>query len=55
MEKNYIDIDINPNPKFKSNEVYQAAKGWIESMGYEVRFKTVAPLVTSAADWLVRC
>ena len=48
-------IDINPNPKFKSNEVYQAAKGWIESMGYEVRFKTVAPLVTSAADWLVRC
>ena len=51
----YIDIDINPNPKFKSNEVYQAAKGWIESMGYEVRFKTVAPLVTSAADWLVRC
>ena len=51
----YIDIDINTNPKFKSNEVYQAAKGWIESMGYEVRFKTVAPLVTSAADWLVRC
>ena len=51
----YIDIDINPNHKFKSNEVYQAAKGWIESMGYEVRFKTVAPLVTSAADWLVRC
>lgn len=51
----YIDIDINPNPKFKSNEVYQAAKGWVESMGYEVRFKTIAPLVTSAADWLVKC
>lgn len=50
----YIDIDINPNPKYKSNEVYTTAKGWIESMGYEVRFKTIAPLVTSVADWLVR-
>lgn len=50
----YIDIDINPNPKFKSNEVYQTAKGWIESLGYEVRFKTIAPLVTSVADWLVK-
>ena len=50
----YIDIDINPNPKYKSNEVYTTAKGWVESMGYEVRFKTIAPLVTSAADWLVR-
>lgn len=50
----YIDIDINPNPKYKSNEVYQVAKGWIEGMGYEVRYKTLAPLVTSMADWLVR-
>ena len=45
---------INPNPKFKSNEVYQAAKGWVESMGYEVRYKTLCPLVTSAADWIVK-
>lgn len=50
----YIDIDINPNPQFKSNEVYQTAKGWVESMGYEVRFKTIAPLVTCVADWLVK-
>lgn len=50
----YIDLDINPNPKFKSYEVYQTAKGWIESLGYDVRFKTIAPLVTTAADWLVR-
>lgn len=51
---NYVDIDINPNPKFKSNEVYQTAKGWVESMGYEVRYKTLCPLVTSAADWIVK-
>ena len=50
----YIDIDINPNPKYKSNEVFQTAKGWVESMGYEVRFKTLAPIVTSVADWLVK-
>jgi len=50
----YIDIDINPNPKFKSNEVFAAAKGWVEGAGYEVRFKTLCPLVTSCADWLVK-
>ena len=50
----YIDLDINPNPKFKSNEVYATAKGWVESMGYDVRFKTIAPLVTSVADWIVK-
>ena len=51
---NSVDIDINPNPKFKSYEVYQTAKGWVESMGYEVRYKTLCPLVTSAADWIVK-
>lgn len=50
----YIDLDINPNPKFKSYEVYTTAKGWVESMGFEVRFKTLAPLVTTVADWLVK-
>ena len=50
----YVDLDINPNPKFKSYEVYQTAKGWVESLGYEVRFKTIAPLVTSVADWIVK-
>ncbi len=50
----YIDIDINPNPKYKSYEIYQAAKGWVESLGYKVRFKTIAPLSTCVADWLVK-
>jgi len=50
----YIDLDINPNPKYKSNEVYTTAKGWVESMGYDVRFKTLAPLVTTVADWIVK-
>ena len=50
----YIDIDINPSPKYKSNEVFQTAKGWVEAMGYEVRYKTLGPLVTCAADWIVK-
>lgn len=50
----YIDIDINPNPRYKSNEVYSAAKGWVEGSGYEVRFKTFGPLVTTFADFLVK-
>ena len=50
----YIDIDINPNPRYKSNEVYSAAKGWVEGNGYEVRFKTFGPLVTTFADFLVK-
>lgn len=54
IKPKYIDIDINPNPKFKSNEVYSAAKGWIEGLGYEVRFKTFGPLVTTMADWIVK-
>ena len=50
----YIDIDINPSPRFKSNEVFSSAKGMIEGMGYEVRFKTFGPLVTTMADYVVK-
>ena len=50
----YIDIDVNPNPKYKSNEVYATAKGWVESMGFDVRFKTLGAMATCAADWLVK-
>ena len=50
----YIDIDINPNPKYKSYEVYSSAKGMIEGLGYECRCKTFIPLVTSMADWVVK-
>ena len=49
-----IDIDINPSPKFKSNEVYSAAKGWCEGLGYHTEFKRLGPLVTTLADWVVK-
>lgn len=50
----YIDIDINPDPRYRSYEVFSQATGMVEGMGYEVRFKTLGPLVTSMADHLAR-
>lgn len=53
-EVKYIDIDLNPDPKYKSNEVFRQAVGLVEGMGYEVRYKTLGPIATYAADNLVR-
>lgn len=54
----YVDIDINPNPgdkkRNKSNEVFDAAKGWVEGEGFECRWKTLGALFTSYADWVVK-
>lgn len=50
----FVDIDINPDPKYKSNEAFDASKGWIEAEGFECRWKTLGPLITSFADWLVK-
>jgi predicted RNase H-related nuclease YkuK (DUF458 family) len=50
----YIDIDLNPDPRYKSNAVLRDAIGLVEGMGYEVRCKTKEPLVTYAANFLVR-
>jgi predicted RNase H-related nuclease YkuK (DUF458 family) len=50
----WIDIDINPDPKYKSNEVFRQAVGLVEGMGYEVRYKTLGPIATYAADHLVK-
>ena len=50
----YIDIDINPDPKYKSHVVYSGAKGLVEGMGYTCRAKTLAPRATSVADWIVK-
>jgi predicted RNase H-related nuclease YkuK (DUF458 family) len=50
----WIDIDINPDPRFKSNEVFRQAVGLVEGMGYEVRYKSLGPIATYAADHLVK-
>jgi predicted RNase H-related nuclease YkuK (DUF458 family) len=50
----WIDIDLNPDPKYKSNEVFRQAVGMVEGMGYKVRYKTLGPIATYAADHLVK-
>jgi predicted RNase H-related nuclease YkuK (DUF458 family) len=50
----YIDIDLNPDPRFKSNEAFRAAVGLVEGMGYKVRHKGLSPVMTYAADHLVK-
>jgi predicted RNase H-related nuclease YkuK (DUF458 family) len=50
----WIDIDINPDPKYKSNEVFRQAVGLVEGMGYKVRYKSLGPIATYAADHLVK-
>lgn len=54
VEIKYIDIDINPNPKFKSNEVYESACGLVKGCGFDCRYKTLAPLCTTIADYMAR-
>ena len=40
----WIDVDLNPDPRYKSNEVFRQAVGMVEGMGYAVRYKTLGPI-----------
>jgi predicted RNase H-related nuclease YkuK (DUF458 family) len=50
----FIDIDLNPDPKFKSNQALRAALGYVESLGYVVRCKPDAVSATYVADKLCK-
>jgi predicted RNase H-related nuclease YkuK (DUF458 family) len=50
----WIDIDLNPDPKYKSNSVLRQAVGLVEGMGYQVRYKHLGAMTTYAANHLVR-
>jgi len=50
----YIDIDLNPDPKYDSNKTLRQAIGLVEGMGYTARWKRHGAMVTRAADHLVR-
>jgi len=49
-----IDLDMNPDPKYRSNDVLAQAMGWAEGMGYKVRCKPDAMSASYAADTLVK-
>lgn len=55
----WIDIDLNRDEKFKSNQALRNAIGLVEGMGYKVRYKNSPtldrlPLMTYAADSIVK-
>ena len=50
----YIDIDLNPDPRYKSNTVLRQAIGLVEGMGYNVRCKHSGALISYTANHLVR-
>jgi predicted RNase H-related nuclease YkuK (DUF458 family) len=50
----WIDIDLNPDPKYRSNVALASAVGVVTGMGYKVRHKGNSPVMTYAADHLVK-
>jgi predicted RNase H-related nuclease YkuK (DUF458 family) len=50
----YIDLDLNPDPKYNSNQLLRAAVGLIESMGIKARYKTASPWAISIADTMCK-
>lgn len=50
----YIDIDVNPDDRYKSSSVYAAAVGMVRGMGYECRCKTLGAAATYCADRAAR-
>lgn len=50
----WIDIDLNPDPRYKSNKVLRQAVGLVEGMGYKVRYKHEGAMITYTANHLVR-
>ena len=46
----YLDLDLNPDPRWGSNTVLRAAMGYVESMGYTPRCKPHSWAASYAAD-----
>lgn len=50
----YIDVDLNPDPRWASNRVLREAVGLVEGMGYAVRYKHNGAMSTCSADHIVK-
>lgn len=50
----YIDIDVNPDPKYGSNSAFKQAVGMVEGMGYKFRYKHGGAMINHTADHLAR-
>lgn len=54
QKPNNVDVDLNPDPKYKSNQLLRAALGYVEAMGYVPRCKPNAMVATYVADALCK-
>lgn len=54
IEATFIDIDLNPDPYYGSNNVLRSALGFVESFGYSVRCKPYSVAATYCADKLCK-
>ena len=48
----FIDLDFNPDPKYRSNSILRSAVGYVEAMGYTPRIKPHAAAASHCADTL---
>jgi predicted RNase H-related nuclease YkuK (DUF458 family) len=48
-----IDLDFNSDPDFASNKVFQAAVGYVQSLGYVAKSKPEILMATWAANIIV--
>jgi predicted RNase H-related nuclease YkuK (DUF458 family) len=54
QKPDYIDIDLNPDPRYRSNDLLRSAVGLVESLGIEARYKTMSNWSISIADTLCK-
>ena len=49
-----VHLDVNPNPKHKSNVAAKEAVGWVLGMGFDAKIKPEGWAATHAADHAAR-
>lgn len=50
----FVDLDLNPNPKYRSNDILKSAMGYVESYGFNPRSKPGAIAASYCADKLCK-
>jgi predicted RNase H-related nuclease YkuK (DUF458 family) len=50
----FVDLDLNEDPRHQSNTVLRSALGYVEGLGFEPRWKPFSPFACSVADTLCR-
>jgi len=46
-----VHLDINPNKQYQSNKLFNAAEGYIKSLGFNVQLKPDAAIASCASDY----